>query len=56
MNGRKKLTITFHFEVYSTLNVLIDRFNIETLTVDEAWLKARKKQRTYPGNIILKMR
>ena len=52
----KKLTITFRFEIYSIFNVLIDRFNIEVFTVDEAWLEARRKQRQYPGQTTLKMR
>lgn len=56
MSGPKKLTITFRFEVYSMLNVLIDRFNIEAMTKDEAWLKSRKKAREYPGQVKLKLK
>lgn len=57
MNTPKKLTITFCFDVYSIFNyVLVDRFNIEALTVDEAWLEARKRGRKYPGAVALKMR
>jgi hypothetical protein len=55
MSDSKKLTITFRFKVYSMLNVLVDRFNIEAMTRDEAWLKARKKQRGYPSQVILKI-
>lgn len=51
----KKLMIPFHFEVFSSMNTKIDRFKIEALTKKQAWIEAREKARTYPGNIHLKI-
>lgn len=51
----KKLLISFHFEVFSSMNTRIDRFKIEAFTKEEAWLEAWKKARAYPGKVNLKI-
>lgn len=50
-----KIMITFHFEVFSSLNTKVDRFKIDAPTKTEAWKKARKKAKTYPGSVNLKI-
>jgi hypothetical protein len=53
--AEKKMMIPFHFEVFSSMNVRVDRFKIDATTKDEAWIKARAKARTYPGKVSLKI-
>lgn len=52
---QKELMIPFHFDVFSSMNVKIDKFKIEAPTKDKAWLKAREKSREYPGKVKLKI-
>jgi len=51
----RKMMIPFNFEVFSSLNVRVDRFKIEASTKEEAWKEAKKKALKYPGNINLKI-
>ena len=51
----KKAGIIFNFEVLSGLNTRLDRFKIEAFTKDEAWEKAKKKAKKYPGDVNLKI-
>jgi len=51
----RKMMIPFHFEVFSSMNVRVDRFKIEASTKEEAWKEAGKKAREYPGKVNLKI-
>lgn len=51
----KKLTIPFHFELFSSMNTRIDGFKIEAPTKEEAWKEAEKKAKKYPGKTKLKI-
>jgi len=52
---REEGDILFYFDVFSTLNTRIDQFEIPAPTKEEAWLKARKKSKEYPGKVHLKI-
>jgi len=47
--------ISFHFEAFSAFNTLIKCFKIDATSKKEAWQKARKKTKDYPGQVNLKV-